>query len=96
MTHSYASEYPSSLAIDPQIVQFFEQFYKTTDINTPEAHEQYVNNFTKDAVFIMASKTVRGHAGSFLGLNKNLMPFYNPTISLFVGPRGKVSLQTAR
>jgi hypothetical protein len=65
MVHAYASEYPSRMAIDAQIVQFFEQFYRTTDVNTPEAHEQYVNNFTKDAVFVMASKTVGGHEGSF-------------------------------
>jgi hypothetical protein len=70
MAHSYASEYPSSIAIDPQIVQFFEDFYRTTDINTQEAHEQYVNNFKKDAVFVMASKTVRGHEGSFSEFNK--------------------------
>jgi hypothetical protein len=69
MAHSYASEYPFGIAIDPQIIQFFERFYRTTDINTPAADEQYVNNFAKDAVFVMASKTIRGHEGSFSDFN---------------------------
>lgn len=89
MAHSYASEYPSSMAIDPQIVQFFEQFYRTTDINMPDAHEQYVNNFTNDAVFVMASKTVRGQEGSFPGLNKIYCHFSIPRF-YFVA-LGKVS-----
>lgn len=41
------------------------------DINTPEANEQYVNNFTKDAVFVMASKTIRGHEGSFSDFDRH-------------------------
>jgi hypothetical protein len=64
MAHSYSSEYPPNLPIDPEIVQFFEKLYETTDINTPEAHEKYVNNFTQDATFGMAGKTVKGHDGS--------------------------------
>jgi hypothetical protein len=78
MAHSYASEYPPNTAIDPQIVRFFEAFYKTTDINTAAAHEEYVNNFTKDAIFIMASRTVRGHEGSFPDFNMMYCHFKSP------------------
>ncbi|CAH0044378.1 unnamed protein product [Clonostachys solani] len=59
MSHTYKSEYPSGLTTDPEIVQFFEDFYKTSD--TPGAHDQYVDLFAKDATFILASKHCVGH-----------------------------------
>ncbi|CAI6084193.1 hypothetical protein V2G26_020211 [Clonostachys chloroleuca] len=59
MSHTYKSDYPSDLTTDPEIVQFFEDFYKTSD--TPGAHDKYVDLFTKDAQFVLASKRSVGH-----------------------------------
>lgn len=58
---SYKSEYPSGLKFDASYKQFFEHFYEISD--TPDAHEEYAAQFTKDATFIMASKTVQGSSG---------------------------------
>lgn len=58
---AYASEYPS-VKIDSSYKEFFEQFYATSD--TPDAHEKYVENFTDDAILIMASKKVKGSDGT--------------------------------
>lgn len=58
---AYASEYPS-VEFDAAYKDFFEKFYATSD--TPDAHEKYVENFTKDAVLIMASKKATGSDGS--------------------------------
>lgn len=60
MASQYMSDYPS-LPIDPSIPQFFENFYQISD--TPDAHEQYVDAFTGDAVMIMASKKAEGKKG---------------------------------
>lgn len=57
---AYASEYPS-VEFDAAYKQFFEEFYATSD--TPDAHEKYVENFTKNATLVMASKRVRGSDG---------------------------------
>lgn len=57
---AYASEYPS-VEFDSAYKEFFEQFYATSD--TPDAHEEYVGNFTNDATLIMASKKVKGSDG---------------------------------
>jgi hypothetical protein len=61
MSHTYKSEFPAGVTVDSGIAQFFETFYQTSD--TPEAHEKYADSFTKDATFILASKTVKGHDG---------------------------------
>ena len=63
MTHSYQSQYPSDVLVDPSIVRFFEKLYETMD--NPEAHEEYVNFYSKDATLIMASTAVKGHEGLF-------------------------------
>lgn len=57
----YASDYPS-LDFDPAFKQFFEAFYATSD--TPNAHDKYIEHFTKDATLIMASKKAVGSDGS--------------------------------
>ena len=57
----YVSEYPS-VDFDSTLKRFYEDFYLISD--TPDAHEKYVQQFTKDATVIMASKTTRGHEGS--------------------------------
>ncbi|OAL53087.1 hypothetical protein IQ07DRAFT_533759 [Pyrenochaeta sp. DS3sAY3a] len=54
---SYASDYPS-LDFDPAYRQFFESFYAISD--TPDAHNEYIKNFTKDATLIMATKKAVG------------------------------------
>lgn len=61
MAHSYASEYPTGVEVDAGIKQFFEDFYKTSD--TPDAHEKYADQFTKDATLIIASKKAIGKEG---------------------------------
>ncbi|KAH6672653.1 hypothetical protein F5X68DRAFT_119803, partial [Plectosphaerella plurivora] len=62
MAHSYESEYPPGAAVAPGIVQFFRDFYALSDTpgDTPGAHERYVDAFTPDATFILASKTSVG------------------------------------
>jgi hypothetical protein len=57
---SYTSEYPS-IPFDPAFKKFFEDFYATSD--DPDAHDAYVQHFTKDATLIMASKKGQGPEG---------------------------------
>jgi hypothetical protein len=59
---SYISEYPSSIPFDAAYKKFFEDFYAISD--TPDAHERYVDSFTKDATLIMASKQGKGSEGT--------------------------------
>lgn len=58
---SYTSEYPP-IPFDAAYKQFFEDFYATSD--TPDAHAKYVEQFTPDAMLIMASKKAKGSEGS--------------------------------
>lgn len=60
--HSYASEYPAGVDFDPEYKKFFEDFYKTSD--TPDVHDDYVQNFTKTATLIRASHPAKGHDGA--------------------------------
>ena len=57
-TSNYTSTYPADIQVDSGIKEFFEQFYKISD--TPDAHEKYAQQFTKDAVLAMASKKCEG------------------------------------
>lgn len=57
---AYASEFPP-VEFDATYKHFFEEFYATSD--TPDAHEKYVENFTKDATLVMASKKAKGSDG---------------------------------
>ncbi|KAF1938586.1 hypothetical protein EJ02DRAFT_383489 [Clathrospora elynae] len=65
---AYTSEYPA-VEFDPAYKDFFEDFYATSD--TPNAHEQYIGYFTKDATVIMASKKVIG-SEEILALRKGM------------------------
>lgn len=56
----YTSEYPST-PFDPAFARFFEDFYAISD--SPEAHDEYLDSFTKDATLIMASKKAKGPEG---------------------------------
>jgi hypothetical protein len=58
---TYTAQYPA-VEFDPAYKKFFEEFYATSD--TPNAHEDYVQYFTRDATLIMASKKVVGPEGS--------------------------------
>ncbi|GAB0137625.1 hypothetical protein EsDP_00005882 [Epichloe bromicola] len=53
MAHSYKAQYPAESNVPPEIVHFFQDFYRNSDI--PGEHDQYVHQFTKDATFILAS-----------------------------------------
>ena len=69
---AYASEYPS-VEFDAAYKRFFEEFYATSD--TPDAHEKYIENFTKDATLIMASKKVKGSDGMLCSTSAVLTPW---------------------
>ncbi|KAF1958281.1 hypothetical protein CC80DRAFT_490887 [Byssothecium circinans] len=71
---SYTSEYPSSVTFDPAYQKFFENFYAVSD--TPDAHEKYVDSFSKDATLIMASKRAKG-SEEILALRKGLWEHVN-------------------
>lgn len=62
----YKSSYPPIPEVPSSLHQFFETFYQISD--TPEAHDKYVDCFTKDAVIIMASAKVEGSDGGSLRL----------------------------
>jgi hypothetical protein len=49
--------------LHPSIGSFLSDFYRVSD--SPDAHDDYVNFFTQDASFVMASKQARGHDGTF-------------------------------
>ncbi|KAI4937392.1 uncharacterized protein J4E92_002122 [Alternaria infectoria] len=68
---SYVSQYPPAVEFDPAYKKFFEEFYATSD--AAEAHEEYVQYFTKDATLVMASKRVVGRE-EILALRK-MFPF---------------------
>ncbi|KFA77402.1 hypothetical protein S40288_03066 [Stachybotrys chartarum IBT 40288] len=51
---AYQSSYPTEIVVDPEVVRFFETFYKISD--TPGALDEYVDLFTEDATLILASK----------------------------------------
>ena len=68
---AYASEYPS-VEFDAAYKKFFEDFYATSD--TPDAHEKYIENFTKDAVLVMASKKATGLDGSLHSASAFMKP----------------------
>ncbi|OAA65797.1 hypothetical protein SPI_02584 [Niveomyces insectorum RCEF 264] len=50
---------PSGVEVDAKAVEFFDNFYKTSD--TPTAPEAYAESFTADATFILASKKCIGY-----------------------------------
>jgi hypothetical protein len=64
MSHSYKSQYPDDTTVEPAIVKFFQNFYAVSD--TPDALDEYLDLFEKDATFILASKTSSGHDGTLL------------------------------
>jgi len=57
---SYVSEY-STTDFDPAYKKFLEDFYALSD--TPGAHDKYAEQFTTDAVLVMASNRAHGREG---------------------------------
>jgi len=55
---SYTSSWPTDSQQDPAVAKFFEQFYKISD--TPDGHETYANQFTRNATLVMVSKKAEG------------------------------------
>jgi len=61
MTSSYLSKLPPNTLVEVGIAEYFRSFYEISD--TPDAHERYVESFTKSAIMIMASKISEGYDG---------------------------------
>lgn len=59
---SYNAEYPSGITVRPEVAAFFKEFYRVSD--TPGLHDEYINQFTEDATFILASKVSKGSEGT--------------------------------
>jgi len=66
---SYTSEYPAETNFNPAFKQFFESFYAISD--TPDAHDNYVEQFTPDATLIMASRRCQG-SSEILSLRQSM------------------------
>jgi hypothetical protein len=61
MMSSYKSKFPPNTPVNGGIAEYFENFYKIS--NTLDAHEKYVESFTRSATTIMASKISEGYDG---------------------------------
>ena len=59
--YQYTSQCPSVPSVPDSIRKFFETFYQISD--TPDAHEEYADCFTENAVVVMASAKVEGREG---------------------------------
>nr|POE88417.1 hypothetical protein CFP56_11645 [Quercus suber] len=64
MTAQYIAAVPPGSLVRPEIQEYFEKFYQISD--TPEAHQQYSEKFTRDAKLIMASNIATGREGMSL------------------------------
>lgn len=61
MDGSYSVQCPQDQSVHPDIVSFLQSFYGVSD--TPGETEKYVDMFTEDATFVLASKKAAGHSG---------------------------------
>lgn len=57
----YQAEISGNL-VKPEIQKYFESFYEISD--TPDAHQKYSEQFTKNAKLIMASNEANGRDGT--------------------------------
>ncbi|KAJ4135236.1 hypothetical protein NW768_004857 [Fusarium equiseti] len=55
----YSIRTPSDASVQPHILQFIKDFYSVSD--TFGETEKYVDQFTPDATFVVASKKASGH-----------------------------------
>lgn len=60
MSHHQA-EVPADGSVKQDVRAFFEQFYLLSD--TPEAHQEYANQFTENGVLIMIGDRRNGRQG---------------------------------
>lgn len=61
MEQSYSVQSPSDQSVQPHVIQFLQSFYAISD--TPDVTERYVDMFTEDATFVVASKKASGRSG---------------------------------
>ena len=61
----YTASTPGDGQVRPDIKSFFEKFYEVSD--TPSAHEEYAEQFTKNAKLIMGPNESNGRDGKFAG-----------------------------
>jgi hypothetical protein len=59
----YTASVPSDGQVRPEIVSFYENFYKISD--TADGHERYAKQFTQNGKLVMASNETSGHDGIF-------------------------------
>lgn len=57
----YKASVPENGTVKTDIIRFFENFYKLSD--TPDAHDEYRQQFTKDATLIMGPNESKGGDG---------------------------------
>lgn len=81
MEQQYSIQSPSDESVQPHIIQFIQSFFSVSD--TPGETAKYVDMFTPEATFVVASKKASGHAGNYLPspvhpLRTNLCRNYNP------------------
>jgi len=60
--NQYCASVAEDGSVKPEIRSFYERFYQISD--TPEAHEEYSQQFTKDGKLIMASTEANGREGA--------------------------------
>ncbi|KAH7262809.1 hypothetical protein BKA59DRAFT_540344 [Fusarium tricinctum] len=60
MELSYSVQSPSDQSVQPHVIQFLQSFYAISD--TPDETEKYVDMFTEDATFVLASKKASGRS----------------------------------
>lgn len=65
MSSQYVAAVPSEDLVRPEIQAYFQNFYQISD--TPEAHQEYSEQFTDNARLIMASNEANGREGVSFG-----------------------------
>ena len=58
---NYTASTPGDSQVKPEIKRYFEKFYQISD--TPDAHERYSEQFTKNGKLIMGPAESNGRAG---------------------------------
>lgn len=74
----YQASVPGDNSVKPEIQSYFERFYEISD--TPDAHQKYSEQFTKDAKLIMASNQANGRDGMLTAL-RHIKPATLSTLS---------------
>ena len=59
----YTASTPGDDQVKPEIKSFFEKFYEISD--TPDAHQKYSQQFTKNGKLIMGPNESNGRDGTF-------------------------------